>query len=204
MKKRLGIIVIILVTVIILSALCCILYVQGEKKLFDGKNEFNPKDSYVIDGEYWEISIGEKSIEWGNGINIPHDAGYIGLFRQTMPTFLIEYSLHPFYYGQRNLIDVPPLANKYMALYIRSSTFKLDSFLFLKGNLIIGSLGAYPDAELDKSTVNINGSIDPEIFIETDHKFAQLGTGSDKKYSCIVLIFSHEADFDKIQMVLLP
>ena len=204
MKKRSRIIFIILITILILSALFCILYIQGDKKLFNGKNEFNPKDSYIIDGAYWEISIGDKRIEWGNGVNIPHDAGYIGLFRQTMPTFLMEYSLHPFSYGQRNIFDVPSPANKYLALYIRSSTFKLDSFLFLKGNHIIGSLGAYPDAELDKSTINYDGSIEPKIFTETDHNFAQLGTGSDNKYSCIVLKFSREADFEKIQMVLLP
>ena len=202
MKKRLRLISLMAVT--ILCAICVILYAQGNKELFDGKNEFNPNDSYIIDGAYWEISIGEKHIEWGNEVNIPHDAGYIGLYRQTMSTFLMEYSLHPFSYGQRNLFDIPNPANKYLAIYIRSSTFKIDSFLFLRGDQIIGTLGAYSEAEVDNSTINFDGSLDPAIFNETDHKFAQLGTGSDKKYSCIVVKFSTEAEFNKIQIVVLP
>lgn len=188
----------------ILCAICAILYAQGNNELFDGRNEFNPNDSYVLDGAYWEISIGDKRIEWGNDVKIPHDAGYIGLYRQTMSTFLMEYSLHPFAYGQRNIFEIPNPANKYLAIYIRSSTFKIDSFLFIKGDRIIGSLGAYSEAKLDESTINFNGSLDPAIFTETDHKFAQLGTGSDTKYSCIVVELSSEADFDKIQMVVLP
>ena len=56
----------------------------------------------------------------------------------------------------------------------------------------------------DNSTIHFDGSLDPAIFNETDHKFAQLGTGSDKKYSCIVVKFSTEAEFNKIQIVVLP
>jgi hypothetical protein len=155
----------------------------------------------ILQKEYCFI---DKSIEWGNAVNIPHDAGYIGLFRQTMPTFLMEYSINVFSYGQRNTFTVLTPANKYIAIYIRSSTFKLDSFFFLKENRIIGSLGAYPEAEFDKSTINYDCSIDPEIFKETDHHFAQLVTGSDNKYSCIVLIMSREENYDEIQMILLP
>ena len=204
MKKRPIRILISLMAATILCAICVILYAQGNTKLFDGRNEFNPNDSYIIDGAYWEISIGDKRIEWSKEVNIPHDAGYIGVYRQTMSTFLMEYSLHPFSYGQRNLFDIPNPANKYLAIYIRSSTFKIDSFLFLHGDRTIGTLGAYSEAEIDKSTIHYDGSLDPAIFNETDHKFAQLGTGSDKKYSCIVLKLSSTADFDKIQMVLLP
>jgi hypothetical protein len=191
-------------TVLILGAIWCTKSANREKKLFDGKNEFKENSSYIVDVAYWEVSFGDRSIEWGNNIVIPHDAGYIGVFRQTMPTFLIEYALNAFSYGQRNIFNVPAPANKYMAIYIRSSTFKIDSFIFLKDNSIIGTLGSYPEAELDRSTTNYNSSIDAEIYKETDHKFAQLGTGSDDIYSCIVDKFSEKADFDKIQMVILP
>ena len=203
-KNRYMLIVLVLMTVIVLGAKWCTKSAEGDKKLFDGKNEFNANSSYIIDGAYWEVSFGESSIEWGNNIVIPHDAGYIGLFRQTMPTFLMEYSLNAFSYGQRITFSVPTPANKYMAIYIRSSTFKLDSFIFLKDNSKIGSLGAYPEAELDRSTTNYDSSIDAEIYKETDHIFAQLGTGSDNIYSCIVYRFTEKADFDKIQMVILP
>ena len=204
MENRYMLIFLVLMAVIILGALGCTKSAKGNKKLFDGKNEFNANSSYIIDGAYWEVSFGDSSIEWGNNIVIPHDAGYIGLFRQTLPTFLMEYSLHAFSYGQRNTFNVPAPANKYMAIYIRSSTFKLDSFIYLKDNSKVGSLGAYPEAELDGSTTNYDSSIDAEVYMETDHNFAQLGTGSDDIYSCIVYKFSEKADFDTIQMVILP
>ncbi len=204
MKKRVIFIVLVLVTLIILGAIWCTKSAEGNKNLFDGKNEFNANSSYIIDGAYWEVSFGDSSITWGNNIVIPHDAGYVGLFRQTMPTFLMEYSINAFSYGQRNTFSVPSPANKYMAIYIRSSTFKLDSFIYLKDNIIVGSLGAYPEAEVDGSTTNYDNSIDAEIYKEIDHKFAQLGTGSDDIYSCIVYKFSEKADFDTIQMVILP
>ena len=204
MKKRFFLIFLILMIVIILGAIWRTKSTEGNKKLFDGKNEFNANSSYIIDGAYWEVSFGDSSIEWGNNIVIPHDAGYVGLFRQTMPTFLMEYSINAFSYGQRNTFSVPAPANKYMAIYIRSSTFKLDSFIFLKDNSIVGSLGTYPEAALDGSTTNYDSSINAEIYKETDHNFAQLGTGSDDIYSCIVYKFSEKADFDTIQMVILP
>ena len=204
MENRYMLIFLVLMAGIILGAIGCTKSAKGNKKLFDGKNEFNANSSYIIDGAYWEVSFGESTIEWGNNTVIPHDAGYIGLFRQTMPTFLMEYSLNAFSYGQRNTFSVPAPANKYMAIYIRSSTFKLDSFIYLKDNSKIGSLDAYPEAELDRSTTNYDSSIDAEIYKETDHIFAQLGTGSDNIYSCIVYRFSEKADFDKIQMVVLP
>jgi hypothetical protein len=65
-------------------------------------------------------------------------------------------------------------------------------------------LGAYSEAELDGSTTNYNGPVDSEFYRETDHKFAQLGTGSDDIYSRIVYKFSKRAEFDTIQMVILP
>jgi len=204
MEKRYILIFPILIAVLILGAIGCTKSAGEEKNLFDGKNEFNPNSSYIIDGAYWEISFGDSSIEWGNNIVIPHDAGYSGLFRQTMPAFLMQYSLHAFSYGQRITFNVPDPANKYMAIYIRSSTFKLDSFIYLKNNHIIGTLGTYPEAELDGSTTNYDSSIDAEIYRETDHNFVQLGTGSDDIYSCIVYKFSEKADFDTIQMVILP
>jgi hypothetical protein len=204
MKKRFLYIILILLTLLILGAIWCTKSAEGNKKLFDGRNEFNEKSSYIIDGAYWEVSFGNSQIEWGNNIVIPHDAGYIGLFRQTMSTFLMEYSINPFSYGQRNTFKVPDPANKYMAIYIRSATFKLDSFMFLKDNSIVGTLGAYSEAVLDKSTTNYDSTIDVKIYEETDRKFAQLGTGSDTIYSCIVYKFSKNADFDKIQMVILP
>ena len=204
MKKRYIFIVLVLMTLIILVAIWYTKSAEGDKKLFDGRNEFNENSSYIIDQAYWEVSFGDNSIEWGKNIVIPHDAGYIGLFRQTMSTFLIEYSLNAFAYGQRNTFNVPAPANKYMAIYIRASTFKVDSFIYLKDNNIIGTLGAYPEAELDRSTTNYDSSIDAEIYKEIDHKFAQIGTGSDTVYSCIVYKFSENADFDEIQMVILP
>jgi hypothetical protein len=57
---------------------------------------------------------------------------------------------------------------------------------------------------LAESTVNYDSSIDADTYKEPDHNFAQLGTGSDRIYSCIVYKFSKNADFDKIQMVILP
>ena len=204
MQKQYIFIVLVFVIVLILGAIWCTKSAEGDKKLFDGKNEFDANSTYIIDGAYWEVSFGDNSIEWGNNIVIPHDAGYIGLFRQTMLTFLMEYSLHAFSYGQRITFNVPAPANKYMAIYIRSSTFKLDSFIYLKDNSIIGSLGAYPEAELDRSTTNYDSLIDAEIYKETDHNFAQLGTGSDDIHYCIVYKFSVKADFDTIQMVILP
>ncbi len=113
--------------VLIVGAGCSSRSAEGDRQYFDGKNEFSENGSYVIDGAYWEISFGDNNIDWGNDVSIPHDAGYIGLFRQTMFTFLKEYTLNAFAYGQRNTFSVPDPANKYMAIYIRSATFKLDS-----------------------------------------------------------------------------
>jgi hypothetical protein len=130
-EKRYIVLILGVITVIILEAIWCIKSVEGNQNLFDGKNEFNSNRSYILDGAYWELSFGDRSIEWGKNIIIPHDAGYVGLFRQTMPTFLLEYSINAFSYGQRIVFRVPAPANKYMAISIRSSTFKLDTFIYL-------------------------------------------------------------------------
>ena len=74
----------------------------------------------------------------------------------------------------------------------------------MKDNHKIGTLGAYAEAEIDPSTnIGLN-LLKPEIFEETDHIFSQLGTGSDSKFSCIVIKLSQKADFSQIQMVILP
>jgi hypothetical protein len=190
--------------VLIVGAGCSSRSAEGDRQYFDGKNEFSENGSYVIDGAYWEISFGDNNIDWGNDVSIPRDAGYVGLFRQTMFTFLKEYTLNAFAYGQRNTFSVPDPANKYMAIYIRSSTFKLDSLKFLKNGTVIGTLGAYPEAELAESTINYDSSIDADVYKEPDHNFAQLGTGSDSTSSCIVYRFSTDADFDEIEMIIVP
>ncbi len=196
--------VLALVIVLIVGAGCSSRSAEGDRQYFDGKNEFSENGSYVIDGAYWEISFGDNNIDWGSDVSIPHDAGYIGLFRQTMLTFLKEYTLNALAYGQRNTFSVPDPANKYMAIYIRSSTFKLDSLKFLENGTVIGTLGAYPEAELAESTSNYDSSIDAGVYKEPDHNYAQLGTGSDSTSSCIVYKFSANADFDEIQMIIVP
>ncbi|NQU29175.1 MAG: hypothetical protein HQ525_00755 [Anaerolineae bacterium] len=204
LKRRFTYTLFILVLVLLVGAGCSSNSAERDHQFFEGENEFSESASYIVDGAYWEISFGDKNIDWGNDISIPNDAGYIGLFRQTMPIFLKGYGLNLLSYGQVNTFSVPNPADKYMAIYIRSSTFKIDSFKFIKNDKVIGTLGAYPEAELAESTTNYDSSIDADIYKEPDHNFAQLGTGSDSIDSCIVYKFSKDADFDEIQMVIVP
>jgi hypothetical protein len=57
---------------------------------------------------------------------------------------------------------------------------------------------------LAESTTNYDSSIDADVYEEPDHNFAQLGTGSDSAFSCIVYRFSTDADFDEIEMIIVP